>query len=69
MRWPGTNSRSELSHDGKEPVETRTIKKLTDTVLVTEDKNRKVEELERRSRQSALRSSQGAAAATLGYGR
>jgi len=36
-----------LSHDGKERVETRTIKKLTDTVLVTEDKNRKVEELER----------------------
>jgi len=37
-----------LSHDGKERVETRTIKKLTDTMLVTEDKNRKVEELERR---------------------
>jgi uncharacterized protein (TIGR03066 family) len=37
-----------LSHDGKERVETRTIKKLTDTVLVTEDRNRKVEELERR---------------------
>ena len=36
-----------LSHDGKDRVETRTIKKLTDTVLVTEDKNRKVEELER----------------------
>jgi uncharacterized protein (TIGR03066 family) len=36
-----------LSHDGRERVETRTIKKLTDTVLVTEDKNRKVEELER----------------------
>ena len=34
-----------LSHDGKERVETRTIKKLTDAVLVTEDKNRKVEEL------------------------
>lgn len=37
-----------LSHDGKERVETRTIKKLTPGVLVTEDKNRKVEELERR---------------------
>lgn len=37
-----------LSHDGKERVETRTIKKLTAAVLVTEDKNRKVEELERR---------------------
>ena len=36
-----------LSHDGRERVETRTIKKLTDTMLVTEDKNRKVEELER----------------------
>jgi uncharacterized protein (TIGR03066 family) len=36
-----------LSHDGRERVETRTIKKLTETVLVTEDKNRKVEELER----------------------
>lgn len=37
-----------LSHDGKDRVETRTIKKLTEGVLVTEDKNRKVEELERR---------------------
>lgn len=37
-----------LSHDGKERVETRTIKKLTEAVLVTEDRNRKVEELERR---------------------
>jgi uncharacterized protein (TIGR03066 family) len=37
-----------LSHDGKERVETRTIKKLTEAVLVTEDKNHKVEELERR---------------------
>lgn len=36
-----------LSHDGKERVETRTIKKLTETVLVTEDKNRKLEELQR----------------------
>jgi len=36
-----------LSHDGRERVETRTIKKLTDTALVTEDKNHKVEELER----------------------
>ena len=36
-----------LSHDGRERVETRTIKKLTETVLITEDKNRKVEELER----------------------
>jgi uncharacterized protein (TIGR03066 family) len=37
-----------LSHDGRERVETRTIRKLTEGVLVTEDKNRKVEELERR---------------------
>ena len=37
-----------LTHDGKERVETRTIKKLTEGVLVTEDRNRKVEELERR---------------------
>ena len=35
-----------LSHDGRERVETRTIKKLTDSVLVTEDKNRKLEELQ-----------------------
>ena len=39
-----------LSHDGKERVETRTIKKLTESSLVTEDKNHKVEELERRHR-------------------
>jgi uncharacterized protein (TIGR03066 family) len=36
-----------LSHDGKDRVETRTIKKLTETTLITEDRNRKVEELER----------------------
>jgi uncharacterized protein (TIGR03066 family) len=36
-----------LAHDGRERVETRTIKKLTDAVLITEDKNRKVEELHR----------------------
>ena|SRR5947209_2542789 len=36
-----------LSHDGKERVETRTIKTLTDTTLVTEDRNHKLEELER----------------------
>lgn len=35
-----------LTHNGKERVETRTIRKLTVTTLVTEDKNRKVEELE-----------------------
>lgn len=34
-----------LAHDGRERVETRTVKKLTETVLITEDKNRKVEEL------------------------
>jgi uncharacterized protein (TIGR03066 family) len=37
-----------LSHDGKERVETRTIKKLAQGVLVTEDKNHKIEELERK---------------------
>jgi len=36
-----------LAHDGRERVETRTVKKLTEAVLVTEDKNRKVEELQR----------------------
>jgi uncharacterized protein (TIGR03066 family) len=36
-----------LVHDGRERVETRTVKKLTDAVLITEDKNRKVEELQR----------------------
>jgi uncharacterized protein (TIGR03066 family) len=36
-----------LSHDGRERVETRTVKKLTDGVLITEDKNRKLEELQR----------------------
>src|SRR4051812_5332914 len=36
-----------LAHDGKERIEVRTIKKLTDTVLITEDKNHKVEELQR----------------------
>jgi uncharacterized protein (TIGR03066 family) len=36
-----------LAHDGRERVETRTVKKLTEAILVTEDKNRKVEELQR----------------------
>ena len=36
-----------LSHDGRERVETRTVKKLTESALVTEDKNRKLEELQR----------------------
>jgi len=36
-----------LNHDGKQRVETRTIKKLTDSVLITEDKNKRVEELQR----------------------
>lgn len=36
-----------LSHEGRERVETRTVKKLTETTLVTEDKNRKLEELQR----------------------
>src|SRR5689334_4788044 len=29
-----------LSNDGRERVETRTVKRLTDTLLVTEDKNK-----------------------------
>ena len=36
-----------LAHNGRERVETRTVKKLTGTVLITEDKNRKLEQLER----------------------
>jgi uncharacterized protein (TIGR03066 family) len=36
-----------LSHDGRERVETRTVKKLTGAVLITEDRNRKLEELQR----------------------
>ena len=36
-----------LAQDGRERVETRTIKKLTEGVLITEDKNKKVEELHR----------------------
>ena len=36
-----------LSHDGRERVEARVVKKLTDTVLITEDKNKKLEELHR----------------------
>jgi uncharacterized protein (TIGR03066 family) len=34
-----------LVHEGRERVDARTVKKLTDAVLITEDKNRKVEEL------------------------
>ena len=37
-----------LIQDGREHVETRTIKKLTEGVLITEDKNKKVEELHRK---------------------
>ena len=36
-----------LTHDGRERVDTRTIKKLTATSMTLEDKNRKVEELSR----------------------
>ena len=43
----GNQLTMKLNHDGKERIETRTIKKLTDTVLITEDKNKKVEELKR----------------------
>ncbi|MSR53602.1 MAG: hypothetical protein EXS09_09990 [Gemmataceae bacterium] len=43
----GTQLIMKLNHDGKERVETRTIKKLTETILITEDKNKKLEELQR----------------------
>lgn len=43
----GTQLIMKLNHDGKERIETRTIKKLTETVLITEDKNKRVEELQR----------------------
>jgi len=43
----GTQLVMKLNHDGKERIETRTIKKLTETVLITEDKNKRVEELQR----------------------
>ena len=46
----GNQLTMKLNHDGKERVETRTIKKLTDTVLITENKNKKVEELKRETR-------------------
>jgi uncharacterized protein (TIGR03066 family) len=36
-----------LTHEGRERVDTRTIKKLTATSMTLEDKNRKVEELSR----------------------
>ncbi len=40
----GTTLTITLQHNGKERVDVRTIKKLTDSTLVTEDKNRKTEE-------------------------
>lgn len=36
-----------LALEGGERVQTRTVKKLTDRILITEDKNKKVEELKR----------------------
>jgi uncharacterized protein (TIGR03066 family) len=36
-----------LALEGGERVETRTVKKLTDNLLITENKNKKVEELQR----------------------
>jgi uncharacterized protein (TIGR03066 family) len=43
----GNQLTMKLAHDGRERVETRTVKKLTASVLITEDKNRKIEELQR----------------------
>lgn len=43
----GAQLTMKLNRDGKERVEMRTIKKLTETVLITEDKNKKLEELQR----------------------
>ncbi len=44
----GTTLTLKLSHDGRERVDVRTIKKLTETALIVEDKNRKVEEMQRK---------------------
>jgi uncharacterized protein (TIGR03066 family) len=43
----GNQLTMKLSHDGRERVEVRTVKKLTESVLITEDKNKKLEELQR----------------------
>ena len=36
-----------IVHEGRERVDIRTIKKLTETILVIEDKNKRLEELNR----------------------
>lgn len=41
----GAQLTMKLSLDGRERVDVRTVKKLTDSMLVTEDKNKRVEEL------------------------
>jgi len=43
----GATLTMKLSHDGKDRVDVRTVKKLTSTALTLEDKNKKVEELSR----------------------
>jgi uncharacterized protein (TIGR03066 family) len=43
----GNQLTMKLAHDGRERVEVRTVKKLTESVLITEDKNKKLEELQR----------------------
>ena len=43
----GNQLTMKLALEGGERVQTRTVKKLTDNVLITEDKNKKVEELQR----------------------
>ena len=44
----GTTLTIKLSHDGRERVDVRTIRKLTPTTLILEDKNRKIEEFVRK---------------------
>ena len=43
----GSTLTLKLLHDGRERVDTRTIKKLTASAMTLEDKNRKIEELSR----------------------
>ena len=43
----GNQLTMKLAHEGRERVDVRTVRKLTESVLITEDRNRKVEELQR----------------------
>ena len=44
----GSTLTIKLSHDGRDRVDVRTIRKLTPTTLILEDKNRKIEEFMRK---------------------